>query len=48
MNMSPAFISGVPETLPDACTVFDSFHLVQSLNKALDEVRIKERRGKIY
>jgi transposase len=45
MDMSPAFISGVLETLPGACMVFDKFHLVQSLNKALDEVRKKERKG---
>jgi len=45
MDMSPAFISGVMETLPDACLVFDKFHLVQSLNKSLDEVRIAERKG---
>ena len=45
MDMSPAFISGVMESLPDACMVFDKFHLVQLLNKALDEVRKKERKG---
>ena len=45
MDMSPAFISGVMETLPDACLVFDKFHLVQSLNKSLDEVRVAERKG---
>jgi transposase len=45
MDMSPAFISGVLETLPDACMIFDKFHLVQSLNKALDEARIRERKG---
>lgn len=45
MDMSPAFISGVGEYLPNACLVFDKFHLVQSLNKSLDEVRILERKG---
>lgn len=45
MDMSPAFISGVKENLPDAQLVFDKFHLVQSLNKTLDEVRIAERKG---
>lgn len=45
MDMSPAFISGAMEHLPDAQLVFDKFHLVQSLNKALDEVRIAERKG---
>jgi transposase len=45
MDMSPAFISGVMEHLANACLVFDKFHLIQSLNKALDEVRIAERKG---
>lgn len=45
MDMSPAFISGVIDNLPNAWMVFDKFHLVQALNKALDEVRIAERKG---
>lgn len=45
MDMSPAFISGVSEHLPNAQLVFDKFHLIQSLNKALDDVRIAERKG---
>lgn len=45
MDMSPAFISGAMDKLPNACLVFDKFHLAQSLNKALDEVRIAERKG---
>lgn len=45
MDMSPAFISGVTEHLPNAQLVFDKFHLIQSLNKALDDVRIAERKG---
>lgn len=45
MDMSPAFISGVMDNLPNAQIVFDKFHLVQALNKALDEVRIAERKG---
>lgn len=44
MDMSPAFISGAMETLPDASLVFDKFHLVQSLNNSLDEVRKAERK----
>jgi transposase len=39
MDMTPTFISGVMESLPDACMVFDRCHLVQSLNNALDDVR---------
>lgn len=45
MDMSPAFISGAMEHLPNAQLVFDKFHLVQSLNKVLDDVRIAERKG---
>jgi transposase len=45
MDMSPAFISGVLDNLPHAQLVFDKFHLIQSLNKTLDEVRIAERKG---
>jgi len=45
MDMSPAFISGAMENFPDASLVFDKFHIVQSLNKSLDEVRIAERKG---
>lgn len=45
MDMSPAFISGAMEHLPNATLVFDKFHLIQSLNKTLDEVRIAERKG---
>lgn len=45
MDMSAAFISGALSYLPEAHLVFDKFHLVQSLNKALDEVRKAERKG---
>lgn len=45
MDMSAAFISGALSYLPEAQLVFDKFHLVQSLNKALDEVRKAERKG---
>lgn len=45
MDMSPAFIGGVITNFKNAQIVFDKFHLVQSLNKALDEVRILERKG---
>lgn len=45
MDMSAAFISGAMEHLENAQLVFDKFHLIQSLNKALDEVRITERKG---
>ena len=42
MDMSPAFISGVNEHLAEAIITFDKFHVMQSLNKALDEVRRNE------
>ena len=45
MDMSAAFVSGAMTYLPDSQIVFDKFHLVQSLNKALDEVRKAERKG---
>ena len=45
MDMSPAFISGVMNNFPKAQLVFDKFHLIQSLNKVLDEVRKAERKG---
>jgi len=45
MDMSAAFISGVMDNFPKAQIVFDKFHLIQSLNAALDDVRKAERRG---
>jgi transposase len=45
MDMSPAFISGVMDKLPDSQIVFDKFHLVKMLNESLDEVRRLERKG---
>ena len=45
MDMSPAFISGVFDNLPDSQIVFDKFHLIKLLNEALDEVRRLERKS---
>ena len=45
MDMSPAYISGVMNSLPDSSIVFDKFHLVKLLNEALDDVRRLERKG---
>lgn len=45
MDMSPAFISGVMDNFPNAQLVFDKFHLIQSLNTTLDDVRKAERKG---
>lgn len=41
--MSVAFISGCLSTFTNAQIIFDKFHIVQYLNKALDEVRRIER-----
>ncbi|MDR1896215.1 MAG: ISL3 family transposase, partial [Prevotellaceae bacterium] len=45
MDMSLAFISGVTRHFPESQIVFDKFHLIKSLNEALDEVRRLERKG---
>lgn len=42
MDMSVAFISGCLSTFEKAQIIFDKFHIVQYLNKALDEVRRME------
>jgi len=39
MDMSIAFISGYLNCFPKAEVVFDKFHIVQHLNKAMDQVR---------
>lgn len=38
-DMSPAFIKGVKEHLPNAEITFDKFHVVKLINEAVDEVR---------
>ena len=38
-DMSPAFIKGVRENLPEAEVTFDRFHLMKTLNDAVDRVR---------
>lgn len=44
MDMSPAYISAAKENMPNADIVFDRFHLHQSLNKAIDQIRREESR----
>lgn len=44
IDMSPAFISGCENHLPEAAITFDRFHIVKEINKALDEVRKTQRR----
>ncbi len=41
-DMSPAFILGVEENLPNADIVFDRFHVTKVLNDAVDKVRKAE------
>jgi transposase len=41
-DMSPAFIKGVKENLPDATITFDKFHILKIINEAVDKVRKEE------
>lgn len=45
IDMSPAFISGVGQHLPNAAITFDRFHVVKEVNRAMDELRKLERKG---
>ena len=42
--MSPAFIKGVAESLPNAAVTFDKFHAVKIVNDAVDQVRRSEQK----
>jgi transposase len=44
MDMWPAYIGAVEQTLPEAVIVFDRFHIKQYLNKGVDLVRRQEHR----
>jgi hypothetical protein len=44
IDISPAFIEGVAEHLPNAEVTFDKFHIVKIINDAVDEVRRTERK----
>ena len=44
IDLSPAFISGVGQYLPNAQITFDRFHVVKLLNEAMDTVRKQERK----
>lgn len=46
LDMSGAFIKGLREEFPNAAQTYDSFHLMQLLNKAVDEVRREEQKGR--
>jgi transposase len=41
-DMSPAFIKGVTDNLPNADVVFDRFHVTKIVNEAVDKVRKAE------
>jgi transposase len=41
-DMSPAFIKGVSEYLPESKITFDKFHILKIINKAVDSVRRTE------
>jgi transposase len=45
IDMSPAFIKGVGESLPNAEVTFDKFHAVQIVNNAVDQVRRDEQKA---
>jgi transposase len=45
--MSPAFIKGICENLPNAAITFDKFHAVKIINDAVDQVRRVEQKGQI-
>ena len=45
IDMSPAFIKGVAESLPNAEVTFDRFHAVKIINDAVDQVRRAEQKG---
>ena len=45
IDMSPAYQKGARENCPDAAIVFDRFHVMQTVGKAVDEVRRREHRS---
>jgi len=47
IDMSPAFIKGVAESLPEAEVTFDKFHAVKIVNQAVDEVRRAEQKSQV-
>lgn len=45
IDMSPSFIKGVGDNLPNAAITFDKFHAVKIVNDAVDQVRRAERKA---
>ena len=46
IDMSPAFIAGTAESLPNAQITFDKFHVVKLINEAVDAVRRAEQKSR--
>ena len=46
IDMSKSFIAGIEQTLPWAKISFDEFHVIQMVNKVIDEVRREEVKTK--
>ena len=44
IDMSPAFIKGVAENLPEVVVTYDQFHAVKIINDAIDQVRRAEQK----
>ena len=44
IDMSPAFIKGIAENLPNAAITFDKFHAVKIINDAVEQVRRAEQK----
>ena len=44
-DMSPAFISGIEEHLPEAAITFDRFHVMKLLGEAVNKVRKEEAKS---
>ncbi len=45
IDMSPAFIKGVGDSLPNAAITFDKFHAVKIINDAVEKVRRAEQKS---
>jgi transposase len=46
IDMSPAFIAGIPENLPNTRITFDKFHVVRLINQAVDAFRRAEQKSR--
>jgi len=46
LDMSPSFIKGLRAYFPEAHLTFDRFHVIQMINKAVDEVRRGEAKDR--